>query len=388
MDRLLLKNDSRITLLFLSWRDIRSSKKGGAEVFTHEMLKRLDRLKYRIIHISPLEADLKEYEEIDGVTYIRNGNILSSTLFSKNYYKKNRNYIDYVVDQCNTFRYFTFLWIKKSKRIFFIHQLTKDIWFKNAKFPLNLFGFLFEPVHLWLTRDDFTITVSDSTKSDLLKLGFKNEKITILPEGINFLAWKKEDFLEKEKNPTFIYVGRFVHYKGIDDSIIAFGKLKEKYPNSKLWVVGKKNDKYIKESLIPIMNRYNLSYGNSFDDKDITFWGFVSDDEKYNLMSRSHALIFPSTREGWGLTVTESAVVGTPSIVYNSPGLVDAVNHGEAGYLCNINTPKTIYSNMLKILENREAYETMRSLAYSFSKQFHWDNTSQSFENFLTFIKK
>ena len=306
----------------------------------------------------------------------------------ENYYKKNRNYIDYVVDQCNTFRYFTFLWIKKSKRIFFIHQLTKDIWFKNAKFPLNLFGFLFEPVHLWLTRDDFTITVSDSTKSDLLKLGFKNEKITILPEGINFLAWKKEDFLEKEKNPTFIYVGRFVHYKGIDDSIIAFGKLKEKYPNSKLWVVGKKNDKYIKESLIPIMNRYNLSYGNSFDDKDITFWGFVSDDEKYNLMSRSHALIFPSTREGWGLTVTESAVVGTPSIVYNSPGLVDAVNHGEAGYLCNINTPETIYSNMLKILENREAYETMRSLAYSFSKQFHWDNTSQSFENFLTFIKK
>ena len=107
MDRLLLKNDSRITLLFLSWRDIRSSKKGGAEVFTHEMLKRLDRLKYRIIHISPLEADLKEYEEIDGVTYIRNGNILSSTLFSKNYYKKNRNYIDYVVDQCNTFRYLT-----------------------------------------------------------------------------------------------------------------------------------------------------------------------------------------------------------------------------------------------------------------------------------------
>ena len=148
------------------------------------------------------------------------------------------------------------------------------------------------------------------------------------------------------------------------------------------------NDKYIKESLIPRMNRYNLSYGNSFDDKDITFWGFVSDDEKYNLMSRSHALIFPSTREGWGLTVTESAVVGTPSIVYNSPGLVDAVNHGEAGYLCNINTPETIYSNMLKILENREAYETMRSLAYSFSKQFHWDNTSQSFENFLTFIKK
>ena len=42
-------------------------------------------------------------------------------------------------------------------------------------------------------------------------------------------------------------------------------------------------------------------------------------------MSRSHVIVVASIREGWGLIVTESNAVGTPALVYDSPGLVDAV---------------------------------------------------------------
>lgn len=378
-----LEESNKITLVFLSWRDIKAAKLGGAEIFTHEMLKRIDHEKFRVIHISPLSEGLAEDEYIDGIRYIRNGGLLSVISFAKKFYKKNKEKIRFVVDQCNTHRFFTPLWVHKSQRMFFIHQLTKDIWFKNSKFPINIMGYLSEPIFLWASRKDYTITVSNSTKKDLLNLGFENNKVEILPEGITFEAWEKDKFLPKEKNPTFLYVGRFVNYKGIDDAISALGILKQKYPEAKLWIVGKKNETYIKEKLVPIMDKYQMTYGKANEEKDITIWGFVSDEDKYSLMSKAHALVFPSLREGWGLIITESAVVGTPSIVYNSPGLVDAVDNGLAGYLCTKNTPANIADKMTEVIENNKEYEEILSKAYNFSKKLHWENTAKAFEDFL-----
>lgn len=382
-----LEKSDKKTLVFLSWRDIKSSKMGGAEVFTHQMLKRLNHEVYRIIHLSPKEDKLSSDENIDGIRYLRDGNIISVINFAKKFYLTNKEQIYFIVDQCNTHRFFTPLWVKKNQRMFFIHQLTKDIWFKNAKFPINILGFITEPFFLWLSRNDYTITVSNSTKNDLLKLGFKPEKTAILPEGITFNPWKFEEFEEKEKNPTFIYVGRFVNYKGIDDAVEALGILKKEIKNAKLWIVGKKNEKYISNKLRPIMNKYNLSYGTPEKNKDVTIWGFVSDDEKLKLMSRSRALIFPSLREGWGLIVTEAAVVGTPSIVYNSPGIVDAVDYGNAGFLCSENNPENIATIMKKTIINDKEYLEYLHKSYEFSKQLHWDNTAKVFSEFLKKIE-
>lgn len=56
----LLKRDSRITIMALSWRDIKSPTAGGAEVHTHEMLRRIDRSSYRVIHIAQGMAEKKK----------------------------------------------------------------------------------------------------------------------------------------------------------------------------------------------------------------------------------------------------------------------------------------------------------------------------------------
>ncbi len=97
-------------------------------------------------------------------------------------------------------------------------------------------------------------------------------------------------------------------------------------------------------------------------------------------MSRSHAIIYPSDREGWGLTVTEAAAVGTPSIVYNSAGLIDAVDQGRAGFLSKQNSPEGLLEAMIDSVENSNLYETVKTEAYSYSKQFQWETTAQVFE--------
>ena len=110
-----LEKSDKKTLVFLSWRDIKSSKMGGAEVFTHQMLKRLNHEEYRIIHLSPKEDKLSSDENIDGIRYLRDGNIISVINFAKKFYLTNKEQIYCIVDQCNTHRFFTPLWVKKIK---------------------------------------------------------------------------------------------------------------------------------------------------------------------------------------------------------------------------------------------------------------------------------
>lgn len=381
-----VKDENKITILFLSWRDIKSPKKGGAEVYTHEMLKLVDKNKYRIIHFSPLFQGGLEKEVIDDILYFREGGLLSVIGKARKYYRDNMGNIDFVVDQCNTHRFFTPLWVERKKRIFFIHQLTREIWNMNSKFPISTIGRKTETPFLRLSKNDYTMTVSNSTKNDLINVGFNSSKVFILPEGIDFENWEKEDFLKKDEN-TFIYVGRFVNYKGIDATIEAYAKIKKEYSNAKLWILGKKDENYIKEKLLPVIKRENLTFGDKEQlDKDIIFFGFVSGEEKLSLMSRSHALLFPSQREGWGLIVTEAAAVGTPSIVYNSPGIIDAVDFGKAGYMCSINNITELYNLMKKSIEEKEDYEKMRNNAYEFSLKFHWKNTAIEFQKFIEYI--
>lgn len=381
-----LEKDNRVTILALSWRDIKSPTAGGAEVHTHEMLHRIDQNKYRVIHLSAMYEGLKEQEEIDGVSYIRKGNIYSCIHYARKYYKKNKNVIDYVIDQCNTHRYFTPLWVEPSKRIFYIHQLTREIWDINLKFPLNKIGKALETPLLKMNKNDWVITVSESTKQDLIDVGFNPDKIVIVYNGISFEPWNEEDFCEKEKNPTFIYVGRYAKYKGINDAVEALGLLKQDYPNAKLWILGKEDNEYIDQVLKPISDKYGLTWGNRTHDGDIITWGYVSEQEKLELISKSTALVFPSIREGWGIPITEAGNVGTPSIVYDSSGIIDAVERGNSGIICKENNAICLKDAIVSLIKDSNGYEKVRKAAYMYSKKFNWSNSGKQCEEIFNNI--
>lgn len=387
--KIMLKN--KINILALSWRDIKAPKRGGAEVHTHEMLKRLNKERYKVVHFSPLFKGATQKENIDGVTYLRRGNILTVILWAFIYYKKNSTSIDFVVDQCNTHRFFTKLWVSKDKRIFFIHQLTREIWDINLPFPFNKMGRLMESWMLRLNKKDNTITLSKSTKQELLELGFCAEKIYIIPIGVSETIFTcNKEKLEKQDIPTYIYVGRYARYKGINVSIEALAEVKERYHDARLWICGKKDQHYIDQDIKPLCDRLGISCSEYEvnPEADVVLWGFVSEERKYELMKRAHALLFPSIREGWGIIVTEAGILGTPSIVFDAPGTVDAVNYGKAGYICGDRSSKSVAKKMLDVLENEKEYGEMARKAYEFSEQFKWEKNGVLLEQVLEQIIK
>ncbi len=386
-----IEKSNRITILSLSWRDITSPNAGGAEVHTHEMLSKADKNKYKIYHLSPRRKGQLAREVIDNVTYIRHGNIFTVILVAILYYKKHCNNIDFVIDQCNTHRFFTPLWVKPEKRIFYIHQLTKEIWDYSAKFPLSKIGKALEEWFLWLNRHDPVITVSESTKNELIERGYQADKIRIIHNGVSFKPWRQEQWCDKERIPTFIYAGRYSPYKGIDVAVEAIARIRKDYPEARLWIIGRKDQKYVDKNLMPICNKNQLKWEEVSNDSpkgDIVSWGYVSEQKKLELLSRSWALLFPSVREGWGIPITEAGCVGTPCIAFDSPGIRDAVNYGKAGYLCTKNTIDGLAQQMCKVISDKKVYSSKREKAYQYSSQFQWEGIGKEFEEFVDMLLK
>ena len=131
-----------------------------------------------------------------------------------------------------------FMWIPHSKQHFFIHQLTREIWQQMFPGVKGQVGNFMETVMLKMNRNDNTITVSESTKCDLIQVGFDPDRVVIAPEGLVFEPWLPEEFAEKEGD-TLLYAGRINPYKGVEVCIQALAKLRAEGRTTRLWVVGK-----------------------------------------------------------------------------------------------------------------------------------------------------
>ncbi len=364
-------------ILCLSWRDIGHGSAGGAEVFTHEMLKRNTK-KHTILHLSCASGNLKREEVIDGVKYVRKGNALSVIWHAwrlKNLWKP-----DLIVDQANTHVFLSVLWKGKTKTVLLIHQLTREIWFQGLawwQWGLSFLGFFGESFWIWLYRNQMVLTVSESTKRGLMKWGVQEKNIEILSEGLDFAAWADDRVGEKykEKDFTVLYAGRFNEYKGIFAAIRAVGIAQKSIPAIKLWILGRGNQKNTQKAYY-LVKKLGL-------EGVVVFCGFVSEKEKKQRMNRAHVLVLPSGREGWGLVVTEAAAVGTTSIGYPSPGLTDSIKHNKTGLITAQKSPESLAKTIIDLQNAPLVRQTLQQNAHAWAKSFSWDNTGAEFGRFL-----
>jgi hypothetical protein len=123
-------------------------------------------------------------DTLHGCRIIRVGGRFSVYWHAYRYYKKHLvGWADIVIDETNTIPFFAKYYVKEPHLMFF-HQLCREIWFYQMRFPLSLIGYLLEPLYLRLLSGSQAIVVSESTKRDLMRHGFKAGNIHIISEGI------------------------------------------------------------------------------------------------------------------------------------------------------------------------------------------------------------
>lgn len=137
----------------------------------------------------------------------------------------------------------------------------------------------------------------------------------------------KDDFV-------FGFVGRITRDKGVNEILEAFSSIK----NAKLLMVGNVEEEDSLNSML---------YQNSLSDENIVYTGLVSDVEKY--YAAVDVLLLPSYREGFGNVVIEAAAMGTPAIVSNIPGPIDAIEVGKTALVVNAKDTDALTEAMQKI---------------------------------------
>jgi glycosyltransferase involved in cell wall biosynthesis len=361
-------------ILWYNWRDIRNPDAGGAEVFTHEVCRRLVK-NHGIDSITLFTAGFdgcKPEEMVDGVRIVRSGGKYGVYKRAKEFYNQHKDDFDLIVDEINTKPFDTPSFVRDTPIVALIHQLAREFWFYETKFPLNLLGYYILENH-WLRkyRSVTTITVSKSSKEDLQGLGFKD--IRVVPEGLSFSPLHL--LPEKELKPTVLFVGRLKKAKKPDDAIKAFREIKDKIPDARLWIVG---GGYMEEELKEMAKRMFPK-----DASDITIFGKQAAEVKLNLMSRAHILLVPGVREGWGLVVTEANAMGTPAVAYDVPGLRDSVINGTTGKLVTRDDHLGMAIEAIDLLKDHIKRKTYSKNGLENSKLFSWETTASSIAEIL-----
>jgi glycosyltransferase involved in cell wall biosynthesis len=362
-------------ILWFTWKDKKNPLAGGAEIVNEELAKRLAQNGYEVKLIVGGYQDSTPKEIIDGYEVIRIGGRWTVYWQAYQYYKKNlQGWADLVIDEINTIPFFSKFYVKE-KNILFIHQLCREIWFYQMFFPLNWIGYIVEPLYLRLLNDRKVITISNSTKTDLLQYGFKADNIQIISEGIEIEPVDNIDTIAKYPNPTILSLGSIRAMKRTKDILQAYNLAKQSIPNLQLIIAGDSNDPYGQEFLQEIQK--------SEYKKDIQYLGKVSKQKKVELMQKSHIILVTSVKEGWGLIVTEANSQGTPAIVYNVDGLRDSVIDNKTGLICSTNTPQTLADNIAKLFSDQTLYDKLRQESYKFSQSINFEQSYTDFVNII-----
>jgi glycosyltransferase involved in cell wall biosynthesis len=360
-----------LRILIFNWRDIKNPEVGGAEVYIHEVAKRLVKKGNEVILFSAKFKNAKNEEEIDEVKVVRRGSKGTVYLKARTFFNEVKNKVDLIIDSINTIPFFTPLYVKEKPKMALIFQLTGQVFYKVLPKPLAYIAENTEPfIYKKFYRKLQAIVLSQSIKDELVNIGLPENNIKVAEPGIDldfYIPGKKTEY------PSILYLNRIVPYKNVDDLIKAFRVVVSVVPNSKLLIVGCRGTKY-EDYLKRLVHELNLS-------NSVEFYPFVIGEEKREFLQKSWVHVLPSTKEGWGISVTEAAACGTPTVAYDVIGLRDSVKHNITGFLVPYKDINALAEKIINLLSNEELRRKMSTKAHEEALKFTWNRTATLISN-------
>lgn len=352
-------------ILILNWRDIKNPMAGGAEVLTHELAKRFVSRGHKVTLFTSSFPGAPARENVDGIRIIRQGQWWNVQAWAFFYYVLSFHRLtDIIIDEVHWFPFFSVLYARK-KTVLLVCEVARRFFFRLFPFPLAVAGRGVERFYFFLNRSVPVLTISPSTKYDLIDEGINEEHITVIPMGLTLPLHKPHT---KEAAPTFLFVGRLHPLKGVVDAIDAFALICHELPSSRLWIVGTGTALYV-ETLRARIAQLKLV-------NQVLILGYLEEKDKFERFERAHILIVPSFHEGWGLVAAEAASQGTPAVAYNTAGLRDVITDGVTGVLVERNTPDSLAAASVELFRNKKRYRLMQREGMKRAKKMSWDKTA------------
>lgn len=354
-------------ILIINWQDIKNPFGGGAEVHLHEIFKRVVALGHDVTLFCGEYDGCKKYEVIDGIKVIRKGKRNTFNYYVKKQYKEHFEKIDFdiVIDDINKIPFYTPKYVKKPLLAISHHFFGTSI-FRETNVIAGLYVLISEYLVNSIYKSTPFAVVSQSTLDEFLRRGFNQGNFSIIPNAIEHKEFPMQ-IGQKNDDPTITYFGRLKKYKSVDHLLKAFAIVQAKIPNAKLWIMGKGD---FMDYLKTLANKLNIS-------QNTKFFGFVTNEEKVELLSKSYIAVNTSMKEGWGITNIEANACGTPVLSANVPGLRDSVKEGVSGMLYKYGDINELARKLIKFIEKDELQKSLFNGSIKWASEFSWESSAK-----------
>lgn len=315
-------------------------------------------------------------EEIgaDGIRYRRHGHWKTANLQLPTVLREEARSggFDVVLEDINKIPFYSPLHVKIPVLAMVPHLFGTTI-FRETDWLTALYVYAWEWPIRWVYRNCLFSVASPSTSRDIEARGIRPDRIHVVYNGMEHERYLIDDPPERSPTPQLIHLGRLRKYKSADVAIRALVHIREPLPEARLVMIGDGPEEQALRSLAQ-----RLGVADAVD-----FRGYLPREEIVRELYRSHVLVNPSPKEGWGLTVIEANECGTPVVASRRPGLVDSVRDGETGLLAEYGDDRDFANKALTLLTDPPLWRLCSENAVRWARQFSWDEAADLTEELL-----
>lgn len=210
------------------------------------------------------------------------------------------------------------------------------------------------------------IPEGEGVKNDLLSNGITRKPLQVLGYGnvmgIDVQRFSRRKEIEEAASEirdysvfTYLFVGRIVGDKGINELVSAFVRLNRAHPNTRLLLVG-----FFENELDPVSPETRRLIEEC---EQIEYAGEQKGDNLVAYYAASDCFVFPSYREGFPNTVIEAGAMDLPCIVTDINGSREIIEHGKNGIIIPVRDEQAIYQSMEQMLTDEQVRKGMAEKA-------------------------
>jgi glycosyltransferase involved in cell wall biosynthesis len=356
-----------VNILLVNWQDLANPHAGGAEIHLFEIFGRLAAAGHRVRLVCSGWEGAPSRASLNGISIERVGGRNSFAVLGRRAVRRaiKAERPDIVVEDVNKLPLFLTLGTKLPFCVIVPHLFGTTA-FDEASWPVAATVWAAERPLPWAYRGAGFHAISESTRDDLVARGVARDSIRVIYPGVDSRRFTPAPGRRRSAAPTFLYVGRLKRYKGVDLAVRALALARRRRPDIRLEIAGIGDYRGELEQLAS-----SLAV-----DRAVTFQGFVSEERKIDLMRAAWANIFPSPKEGWGITVMEAAACGTPSVASESPGLRDSVRHGVTGFLVPHGDVEGLAARMLELADSPPLVARLGEQARRLAEGLTWEHSA------------
>ncbi len=346
----------------LAWRDLDDPDAGGSEVHADEFMRRWAAAGLDITHRTSAAVGQQAVTTRSGYQIIRRGSRYSAfprAVGSELIHGMGR--YDALVEVWNGVPWMSPVWCHKP-RLTFLHHVHGPMWDQLLPKPLAGMGRALEarfapPFY----RRTLTLTPSESTRLDLLGLGFRPDRVIAVNNGVDEVFHPGG---ERSESPLVVCVGRLAPVKRQDELIEAAVIARRRVPNLQLMIAGD-------GPLRPALEARIAAHGAQ---DWITLVGRLSHVELLDVYQRAWLVSSASLVEGWGLTITEAAACGTPAVATDVSGHRSSIVHGVTGVLTPLDK---LGDTLADVLLDPDRHAQLGAAALARARTLTWDASAQ-----------